>query len=96
MKWGREKDPREGRLILQPGAGRGLWASSTKKAPGLGLWPGPSPDGENRVWLSAVLVLVLQILVEDHLLVHPLTNDRFLEANWRLRFSTLSWWPFLH
>lgn len=32
---------------------------------------GPSTDGENRVWLSAVLVPVLQGLTEGHLLYDP-------------------------
>lgn len=33
--------------------------------------PEPSTGGENKVWLSVVLVLVLQGLAEGHLLYAP-------------------------
>lgn len=96
MKWGHEKDPHEGRLILQSGAGHGLWAGSTKKAPGSDLWPKTIARwGEQSLVICCLGPGVLQILAEGHLLVRALTNDRFLEAAWRLRFSTSSWWQFL-
>lgn len=87
VKWGHEKGPHEGRLILQSGVEPGSCAGIAERTPASGLWPRPSTKGEGKVRLSAVLVLVLQRLVEGHLLVRS-SHDRFLEAAWRPRLST--------
>lgn len=46
-------------------------AGIAKRAPESGLWSRPSTEQEDRVWLSTVLILVLQGLVESPLLVAP-------------------------
>lgn len=69
VKWGHENGPHEGRLLLQCGAEPGSWAGIGKKTPASDLWPRSSTEGERGVWWSAVLVPVLQGLVEGHLLV---------------------------
>lgn len=46
----------------------GMWC---QKGPGSGLWPGTLHRWENKVWLSVVLVLVLQAFVEGRLSYAP-------------------------